>query len=222
MFRVPILIWRANRLITSQSEQQQCKKLAAIGFVYGESLQCRFERFQWIKRFTRHNDIGGFGAKWLGGRYGLHALAVAFPNLEKLCLTPSPDTRGPIDQTSSATLNSLMSFAKHCPRLRHLGLFFDASMRISVPSSFSSRCDLRSLDVGVSNISSVEGVCVALLRLFPNLETFLYDDNWRDDATEWESFEEMEERCSQWAKVRQGLATWKDQLKGKSYVWTSS
>jgi hypothetical protein len=35
--------------------------------MYGEPLQYRFERFQWIKGFPRHDGIGGFGEKWLGG-----------------------------------------------------------------------------------------------------------------------------------------------------------
>lgn len=58
--------------------------------------------------------------------------ASQFPQLKRLCLNADPM----IVESSPLTLEALIPFARHCPKIEHLGLFVDATKRVGIFESF--------------------------------------------------------------------------------------
>jgi hypothetical protein len=114
-------------------------------------------------------------------------MAASWPHIERLELMTLSEYEG---FTPRATLRSLYSFARHCPRLERLQILFDAT---SVPLA-SEDADLvhgalRSLALGRSPISApiVGDVAAFLCSLFPNLGALATGHH------EWESDRHMDE-----------------------------
>jgi hypothetical protein len=110
----------------------------------------------------------------------IEELAEKWPSLETLMLNNEPA----FINNASLTLEALLPFAKHCPRLRHLGLFINASTvgqiyngtptssvspskRARVPRDPPRFKSLKRLSMGVSPISDVNGVTLYLSSICP-------------------------------------------------------
>jgi hypothetical protein len=120
----------------------------------------------------------------------IQSMAVAWPKLEVLVLGGHHWGREP-----TITLNSFVSLATHCPELRTLGIFLDAS--ISRLDNFNVNICNRNLDVlqvGASVLDETSQVAAYLYRLFPNLT----------DIFGWAEFidDEGEVLYTKWAEVQ--------------------
>ena len=133
----------------------------------------------------------------------IELLASSWPSLETLILNNEPVFLA----RSNLTLKALLPFAKHCPKLMHIGLFLDAS---SVDESFNQLNlirfqSLKRLSMGVSIIVDPESVALSLSRIVP-LGCKL------DSGITWEQPSEInpilltvEKRCQAWSKVAETL-----------------
>jgi len=96
----------------------------------------------------------------------LEELAEGWPTLESLHLNcqPIPELSVP-----TLTLQALIPFARHCPRLRELGLYFDA--QVTPPEAFEPDLvrfkSLNMVSVGSSHITTSEPTVLTLSRLCP-------------------------------------------------------
>ncbi|TFY59775.1 hypothetical protein EVJ58_g5568 [Rhodofomes roseus] len=93
--------------------------------------------------------------------HDMEEFALAWPGLEHFMLNSS----AVIEFTPSPlTLGALIPFARHCLRLRHLGLYINADARPSraVEQPFRS---LEKLSVGASNIAAADSVALFLSQL---------------------------------------------------------
>jgi hypothetical protein len=96
----------------------------------------------------------------------IEEIASKWPSLDTLILNNNPVL--PLPRESQLTLRSLLPFARHCPRLQHLGLFLDAST-IDIPSAhelqFFQR--LKCLSMGSSSLVEEGRVALFLSRICP-------------------------------------------------------
>ncbi|TCD63646.1 hypothetical protein EIP91_005163 [Steccherinum ochraceum] len=96
----------------------------------------------------------------------IEEFASSLPSLEALLLNcqPIPEHTAP-----TLTLEALVPFARHCPRLTELGLYLDARETPSPldPRPIPSFRHLRKLSVGASCITDVEPVALFLSQLCP-------------------------------------------------------
>lgn len=124
-----------------------------------------------IRPLLSSPSLTSFGFRW---DYQLNLtqadveeIASSWPRLESLLLNcqPIPEVSGPI-----LTMNALLPFARHCPRIEQLGLYLNGHMMPRrAPSSlppvrFTS---LRTLSVGASSITSVDSTALFLSQLLP-------------------------------------------------------
>ncbi|KAI5885266.1 uncharacterized protein SCHCODRAFT_02557466 [Schizophyllum commune H4-8] len=127
-------------------------------------------------------------------------LARAWPRLEVLEVytvrRPSP-ALPPV-----CTINALLSFARHCPLLRLLGMELDATIvRALDPSVVPVQSSLWRLQVHHSPIESPADVAAFLSTLFPNLESIQQPDHpsSRYNSGKWDTV--------QWCLPRHALGT---------------
>ena len=133
---------------------------------------------------------------------------------------------------STLTLRALLPFAQHCPNLRELGLFVDASSVADLPDSFSSELSLASrtrsgeeagdivqfktlskLCMGVSDIRDEGTVALFLSHICPLGVEVDWGISWEDDIEKWSSEtatadglrKEISERVEKWETVAQML-----------------
>lgn len=109
----------------------------------------------------------------------IEELTSALPLLESCILNHTPLT---LKQPETIpTMNSIYSFARNCPNIRTLGLYFDAiALPIHTEPSPKFRA-LRSLLVGTSPIASAPPVAILFSRILPNcceLEARQSTDVW--------------------------------------------
>ncbi|KAF9000305.1 hypothetical protein BDQ17DRAFT_1245744 [Cyathus striatus] len=136
-------------------------------------------------------------------------LASSWPSLESLVLNNEPVYLDKAD----LTLAALIPFAKHCPKLRDLGLFLDASSTLSIPPPDPSlgyptfRC-LHRLGMGVSIILDPTPVSHFLSQVIGNENCEL------ESGITWETVSEtpaevladsIKDRCDRWTKVGEVL-----------------
>ena len=132
----------------------------------------------------------------------IELLAASWPSLETLILNNEPVHLS----RSNLTLKALFPFAKHCPKLRHLGLFLDAT---SVDESFDQPNlipfqNLERLSMGVSIITDTESVSLCLSRILPAGCILDYGITWDLTPDNLVTLK-VEERCQAWSKVAQTL-----------------
>jgi hypothetical protein len=134
-------------------------------------------------------------------------IATKWPSLETLLLNNEPVYLS----QSNLTLQALLPFARHCPKLRHLGLFIHATTAdlpsissFGLPSSddhprFRS---LRRLSMGVSIISEEGQIALFLSHICPlgcKLESGV---TWDESILVGEETAlAIEHRCQKWNKV---------------------
>lgn len=109
----------------------------------------------------------------------IEELTSALPLLESCVLNHKPLI---FKQSETIpTMNSIYSFARNCPNIRTLGLYFDA-IALPIHTEPSPRFQaLRSLLVGASPIASAPPVAILFSRILPNgckLETLPFADVW--------------------------------------------
>ncbi|PFH47527.1 hypothetical protein AMATHDRAFT_67573 [Amanita thiersii Skay4041] len=149
----------------------------------------------------------------------VEVLAEAWPNLETLILNNEPV----FINCSTLTLEALIPFAKHCPRLRHLGLFINASTLgheyCSTPTSSVSPSkrarvgydgpafkSLKKLSMGVSPISDEKGVALFLSTLCPVDCRVEAGVTWDEKApVGFHLARAIEVRCGRWMHVEELL-----------------
>ncbi|KAF9452100.1 hypothetical protein P691DRAFT_831789 [Macrolepiota fuliginosa MF-IS2] len=111
-------------------------------------------------------------------------MALAWPNLTELQLGHSYSNHEWTSGNSSMTLRGLKSFARNCPRLRSLGVSFNANAQdLTEPEQGGSGREMKSGKLGYSlrvlNVSESvyegepEDVAKCLLDIFPALERML-------------------------------------------------
>jgi len=136
----------------------------------------------------------------------LETLASKWPSLEVLQLNCEPAY---VDHPT-LTLEALFPFARHCPRLRHLSLFVDASSGAvpgapSLPEQYPVFGSLKKLFLGVSVIEEGgEGVVALFLSQVCPVGCAL------DSGVTWEEAgevtgEKVRMRCKRWDKVAELL-----------------
>ncbi|KAF8151349.1 hypothetical protein B0H34DRAFT_861875 [Crassisporium funariophilum] len=143
----------------------------------------------------------------------IELLASSWPSLETLILNNEPV----LLVNSNLTLGSLLPFAKHCPKLTHLGLFLDASSvedfldpaAASLPfSPVAPFKTLQRLSMGVSIIKENQGDRVAeylsqILPLGCKIDGGITWDESREVSVP--ATEILRVRCEEWAKVQELL-----------------
>lgn len=141
----------------------------------------------------------------------MELIATKWPLLETLLLNNEPV----YSNQSNLTLRALLPFARHCPKLRELGLFIHATTAdLPSTSSFGSSSSddrlpfrsLRRLSVGISIISEEGPVALFLSHICPlgcKLEIGVTWDEWISVGEETE--EAVERRCGKWNKVAELL-----------------
>ena len=108
----------------------------------------------------------------------LEDLAASWPALETLILNPQPL---PSAEPSPLTLDALLPFARHCPRLRTLGLYISASApHGTLGVTYTPFRSLRKLDFGVSSIADAAPVALFLSQLCPSDCRVTSGVNWPD------------------------------------------
>jgi hypothetical protein len=161
-------------------------------------------------------------------------LASQWPSLQTLYLSCEPVK---LTTPSTLTLHALLSFARHCPDLRELGLFVDTSVVADLPDSFCSEQSLASttrsegetgdivqfktplaLCMGVSDIQDEGTVALFLSHICPLGVEIEWGVSWEDDIEKWSSEtaaaddlrNEISKRCAKWEAVGQMLPplTW--------------
>jgi hypothetical protein len=134
-------------------------------------------------------------------------IATKWPSLETLLLNNEPVYLS----QSNLTLQALLPFARHCPKLRHLGLFIHATTAdlpsissFGLPSSEDRPRfgKLRRLSMGVSIISEEGPVALFLSHICPlgcRLESGV---TWDESIVVGEGIAlAIERRCEKWNKV---------------------
>ncbi|KAG8215667.1 hypothetical protein J3R82DRAFT_7541 [Butyriboletus roseoflavus] len=98
----------------------------------------------------------------------LEDMASKWPNLESLMLNAEPLF---LDEDAfTLDLRALLPFAKHCPRLRLLGLYINAT-EAEIPSSYApleSFGALQTFSVGTSQVRDTSAVATFLSRICPS------------------------------------------------------
>ncbi|KAF8629309.1 hypothetical protein AX15_003513 [Amanita polypyramis BW_CC] len=143
----------------------------------------------------------------------IEELAEKWPSLETLLLNNEP---GFIND-ARLTLDALLPFARHCPRLRHLGMFINASTVGQTYNSTPTRRSrepryapifksLRKLSMGVSPVSDINGVTLFLSSICPA-------DCLVESGVTWDEklyvpadvVRAIKVRCERWARVEEML-----------------
>ncbi|KAH0835433.1 hypothetical protein J3R83DRAFT_9064 [Lanmaoa asiatica] len=98
----------------------------------------------------------------------LEDLASKWPNLECLMLNAEPLFLN--EDALTLDLRALLPFARHCPRLRTLGLYINAT-EAEIPSSYTPlepfSTAFHTLSVGTSQVRDTSAVATFLSRIFP-------------------------------------------------------
>ncbi|GLB38865.1 hypothetical protein LshimejAT787_0600270 [Lyophyllum shimeji] len=139
----------------------------------------------------------------------IEEIASSWPGLETLVLNNEPAY---LDH-ASLTLRSLLPFARHCPKLRKLGLFLNATTADLAPSTDRASSyehppfrALRRLSMGVSNIHDAGAVALFLSEICPLQCTIDCGVTWDDSITvASEIVEAIQRRCEKWEKVVEHL-----------------
>ena len=108
----------------------------------------------------------------------VNRLAAAWPHIQHLRLHNLDSSSKPI-----ITIEDLVSFAKHCPKLWFLGIVFDAwdiQLTSLMPSCSLFSNPLTSLSMGDSPIECPALVAAFLSGLFPSIDSITFDCDWRD------------------------------------------
>ncbi|KAF9481477.1 hypothetical protein BDN70DRAFT_905253 [Pholiota conissans] len=131
----------------------------------------------------------------------LELFASSCPSIETLLLNTEPVylTR------STLTLESLIPFAKHCPRLNSLGLFLDATAEIpelSILTPPKPFVNLSKLSMGVSIIEDDSAPSLYLSQLLPPTTEIDCGITWDNDGQGNETLSNIvKERCHVWDRV---------------------
>ena len=141
----------------------------------------------------------------------IELIATKWPSLETLLLNNEPFH---LDQ-SQLTLLALLPFARHCPKLRHLGLFIHATTAdlpsissFGMPSSDNRPRfrNLHRLSMGVSIISEEGPVALFLSHICPLGCRLDSGVTWDESIAVWEDMgQAIEHRCEKWHKVMEIL-----------------
>lgn len=134
----------------------------------------------------------------------IELFARSCPSIETLLLNTEPVFL----TESKLTLDSLLPFAKHCPRLSHLGLFVDATdvpefSPTAPPKPFTN---LSRLSMGVSIISDDASPALYLSQLLPSTTEIDYGITWDEDQHTSEALINIvRDRCDLWDRVAQAV-----------------
>ncbi|KZS93789.1 hypothetical protein SISNIDRAFT_454224 [Sistotremastrum niveocremeum HHB9708] len=106
-------------------------------------------------------------------------LASQWPEIEILRLCPEALQDSTVDLPALPSLASLFPLARHCPKLRHLGLQVDATVRVSrlegdLSTGIMFSEELKELDLTWSKINSPAEVAAFLLEIIPSHVVFSY------------------------------------------------
>lgn len=140
----------------------------------------------------------------------IEEVVTKWPSLETLLLNNEPAYL----ERSSLTLEALLPFAQHCPNLRHLGLFINAST-MELPSHYLDSSStyrympfrkLRHLSMGVSPIAEEGPIALFLSQICP-LHCLLDSGvTWDESVTVTESMANtIKTRYGRWEKVKELL-----------------
>ncbi|KAG6832769.1 hypothetical protein H0H87_000422 [Tephrocybe sp. NHM501043] len=138
----------------------------------------------------------------------LEEIATSWPGVESLVLNTQPAY---MDYTD-LTLHALLPFARHCPKLRMLGLFLNATTT-DIPTADPASAyqlpyfrALRTLSMGVSLIQEEGAVALFLSQICPLYCTIEKGVNW-DTSVPFlqETVETIQIRCEKWGKVEELL-----------------
>ncbi|KAI0824326.1 hypothetical protein BC628DRAFT_425787 [Trametes gibbosa] len=144
-------------------------------------------------------------------------LAASLPSLEVLSLNSEPL---PAPQPPSLTLGALIPFARHCPKMRELSLYIDASTSATdleaasrslhaslPPTRFRS---LEKLSLGLSRISDTEPVALFLSEICPLGCTVGAGVSWPNGfgALASETIEDGTVLVDMWAKAASWYEQW--------------
>ncbi|TFK53880.1 hypothetical protein OE88DRAFT_1654246 [Heliocybe sulcata] len=138
----------------------------------------------------------------------MDVIATKWPLLESLKLDSEPFST----EKSPLTLRALLPFATHCPNMRFLGLYVDATAA-DLPSSAPPFKRLRRLSLGLSSVQETGPVTIFLARVCPlacRIESgATWAVRWRDRG--WQEFAEKNgyqdgvrewgRRCEMWEEV---------------------
>lgn len=128
----------------------------------------------------------------------IESLASSWPSLKSLILNNDPPHLLP----SELTMEALLPFARHCPKLTHLGLFVDASRIPSVPATIASFKCLQRLSLGTSNIDDDKSAALYLSRVLPSGCSVDFGVTWKEEESPSNMvYKEVFERCKLWEKV---------------------
>ena len=149
----------------------------------------------------------------------IEELAEKWPSLEALLLNNEPG----FINNANLTLDALLPFARHCPRLRHLGLFINASTigqsynstptsslspskRIRAPRDPPKFKSLKKLSMGVSPISDINGVTLFLSSILPNACRVESGVTWDEKLhIPHDISRAIRVRCERWTQVEDML-----------------
>ncbi|KAI0628309.1 hypothetical protein C8Q77DRAFT_1068263 [Trametes polyzona] len=145
----------------------------------------------------------------------LEDLAVSLPSLELLVLNPEPV---PTPQPPSLTLRALIPFARHCPKMRELSLYIDASSTDLEDASRELHSTLppvqfhalRTLSFGLSRIAASEPVALFLSELCPLGCTVSAGVSWPQGlaAMEAQTPEDAAVLVGMWARAEEWYPRW--------------
>lgn len=134
----------------------------------------------------------------------IEELAAKWPSLETLVLACEP-----IELYSpTLTLRALLPFARHCPNLRNLGLFVNASAA-DLPTIYDLKRfkQLTKLSMGVSSIVDSGAVALFLSQLAPLELVVECGVTWHNELDAMDVADsaslvtEVSRRCEQWSEV---------------------
>ncbi|KAF8068091.1 hypothetical protein FPV67DRAFT_1669955 [Lyophyllum atratum] len=139
----------------------------------------------------------------------MEEIATSWPDLEKLFLNNEPVYM----ERSTLTLQALLPFARHCPKLHTLGLFIDATAADIPPSSDPASAyqdipfkALRRLSMGVSIIGEEGPVALFLSRICPLDCIVVSGITWHMSFDfVMEIMDIVRPRCEKWTMVRDFL-----------------
>ncbi|KII84967.1 hypothetical protein PLICRDRAFT_117337 [Plicaturopsis crispa FD-325 SS-3] len=141
----------------------------------------------------------------------IEELAHKWPSLKRLSLISDPVVLNP----PSLTLRALLPFARHCPRLGHLGLYVQASV-LDIPEHEEIKPfqALSQLALGLSDVADEGAVAMVLARLCPLgcemefgvtwhqlLDGEFSNDEIEDTVESVALADEVQRRCNQWREV---------------------
>ncbi|KAG6902354.1 hypothetical protein C0995_001151 [Termitomyces sp. Mi166 len=136
----------------------------------------------------------------------IEEIATSWPGVERLMLNNQPRYL----ENSNLTLRALLPFARHCPKLRMLGLFMNATTT-DFPAPDSSSVyqlptfrSLYRLSVGVSLIQEEGAVALFLSQMCPLYCEIEMGVTWEDSVSQ-EVLDKLLPRSKRWEKVEELL-----------------